>query len=375
MERAAVLLTSLIETRSVNPAYDPGSAGEGVLAAVIGDFCDKLGCDVVYQEVLEGRSNVVATLGGTMGGYGLVIEGHTDTVGLPSGATAPEASRDGGRIFGRGACDVKGGLAAALLALEELAAARPAHVDVTLVGAVDEEHEFRGITDYLERAMVPRAAIVLEPTQLQIANRHNGVLRVEILVRGQAGHTSRPAKGRNAIHDASLVIEALQTWYAREFGAPGTSANLLTVTTIEGGSAINVVPAHCRLGVDIRTAPEVDPADVGVSLQAALTQLGSSGVDAVVSQTLLADRGLATSDDAILVGAALSAAGQDGPVWVPFGTDASKIARRGVPAVVFGPGSIAQAHGDDEWIDLVDVVRAAEILVATVRELDRRCTR
>ena len=372
-ESAATLLTSLIEIGSVNPAYDPAVAGEGALAAAIGGFCVQLGCAVEYQEILDGRPNVVATLSGSTGGYSLVIEGHSDTVGLPSGSTAPRAIQVGDRIFGRGACDVKGGLVAALLALTELAAARPTHVDVTLVGAIDEEYEFRGVTGYLERLTVPDAAIVLEPTELRVVNRHNGVLRVEILVRGRAGHTSRPAEGRNAIHDAALVVQALHIWHAREFGVTGTSENLLTVTTIEGGSAINVVPDQCLLGVDIRTAPNVDPSDVSVRLEAALARLRTSGIEASIARTLLADGGLATPSDAPLVLAALLAAGQDEPAWAPFGTDASKIARRGVPTVVFGPGSINHAHSDDEWVDLADVLRASKIIVALVRELDRRC--
>ncbi len=265
---------------------------------------------------------------------------------------------------GRGACDVKGALTATLLALQELAADPPRHVDVALLGAIDEEFRFRGITAHLASHPAPDAAVVLEPTGLEVVGSHNGVLRLEVTVHGEAGHTSMPAQGRNAIADAAVVIDDLHRWAD---GTPGAPA-VVTVTTIQGGQAINIVPDHCVLGVDVRVAPLDDP---GVLLAVVRDRLASlDGIHAEVSEVLLSDGGMHTPAESPFALAALAAAGRDALVAVPYGTDGSKLARAGVPTVVFGPGSIADAHTDHEWVDLRDVETAAKTLVALVRALD-----
>lgn len=364
MTSAAELLVRLIETPSVNPSYDPASPGEDAVGLLIAEHLAALGLDVRRDEVLDGRHNVLAVLRAPERRRTLLIEGHLDTVGLPAGQQRPSAAVEGTIVRGRGACDVKGALTATLLALEELAADPPRHVDVALLGAIDEEHRFRGITAHLAAHPLPDAAVVLEPTGLEVVGAHNGALRLEILVRGDAGHTSTPGQGRNAIADAATVIADLHRWADGTPGAP----EVATVTTIAGGQAINIVPDRCVLGVDVRVAPADDPGRLLDELHVRLAAL--DGVRAEVSEVLLADGGMRTSPDAPFAVAALAAAGRDELVAVPYGTDGSKLARRGVPTVVFGPGSIADAHGDDEWVDLRDVLEAARVLVALVRSMD-----
>lgn len=355
---AAGLLCALVEIPSVNPAYDPQSPGENAFGDALAALCAELGCEVATDEVVDGRRNVLATLRAGEPRRTLLIEAHLDTVGLPAGLNRPEAVVADGRVHGRGACDVKGGIAATLLALAELAADRPRHTDVVLLGAIDEEFRFRGISRFIERGDLPDAAVVLEPTGLEVVSAHNGVLRLEVLVEGKAAHTSRPEEGRNAIVAAAALIADLES------KPLGQGVEVLAVTTIEGGAAINIVPDRCVLGIDIRTSPRTDPADVLAAVEARLP------ADARVERVLLSDGGMHTDPADPFVHAALGVAGREHPVAVPYGTDGSKLSRAGVPTIVFGPGTIADAHSDHESVAIADVESAARTLVALVGALD-----
>ncbi|WP_053202527.1 M20 family metallopeptidase [Jiangella muralis] len=358
------LLATLIGIPSVNPAYDPASAGENAVGDELARRGAAAGLLVERSDVIDGRRNVTLRLPAPQPRISVLIEGHLDTVGLPAGRQRPVARVEGGRIHGRGACDVKGGIAAAYTAVERLAregALR--HVDLSLLLAVDEEHAFRGITHRLATGAAPDLAIVLEPTELRIVTRHHGVIRFEADVPGVSAHTSRGDGGRNAIVGALRMIDDLERWHA----ARAAAGSVLTVATIRGGSAMNVVPDSCTVGVEVRTAPADDPAAVLAEIRALLP-------GEIVVRELLADGGLLSAPDGPLpraLGAALREQGLDPrPAGVRFGTDASKLGRAGVPAVVFGPGSIDQAHADDEWVELGDVVRASRALHAALRHLD-----
>ena len=370
IDRAAAtqLLAELIEIPSVNPAYDPASAGENALGDAVAELARSFGCTVTSTDVVDGRRNTLALLGSQTAEKSLLIEAHLDTVGLPTGTDAPRAEVRGGRMYGRGACDVKGALAATLLAMRQLAA-EPLHsLDVVLLGAIDEEYQFRGITAHIAEHITgrtrPDAAIVLEPTQLQVVHEHHGVLRVEITVTGLAAHTSRPAEGRNAILGALRVIDQLEVWNE------GSGGRIMAVTTITGGAAINIVPERCTFGVDLRVLPWEDPRAVLTAMAEEISDHAGDGLTVTITELLL-DAGMATPAEEPIVRAALRSAGEEAaPTRVPFGTDGSKLARAGVPTIVFGPGSIDQAHADEEWVDLDDVTTAAERIVAIARALD-----
>lgn len=374
---AEALLVALIEIPSVNPAYDAESAGENAVGEAIAQFCLDIGCTISRPVVVDGRRNLVARLPSRDPRRTLLIEAHLDTVGLPAGEEEPRATIVGTRMHGRGACDVKGGIAGALLALAELSAEPLQHTDIVLVGAIDEEYIFRGITDFIAAGELPDAAVVLEPTGLRAVTEHNGVVRVELLVRGRAAHTSRPGEGHNAIRDALDLVARLDEWNARANEARSESEpeRILAVTTIAGGSAINVVPDSCRIGIDLRTRPRDAPRAVLAELEAMLAGLATEGISVCVDRELLLDGGMFTATDEPLVRDALAVLGAVGlpadAVRVPYGTDGSKLSRAGVPTIVFGPGSIDQAHGDEEWVELDDVVTAAQILRDLAREYDR----
>lgn len=370
---AEALLAALIEIPSVNPAYDLQSSGENAVGDAVAEFCRALGCTVTTSEVVDGRRNVVARLAARETRQTVMIEAHLDTVGLPSGERQPRATVVGDRMHGRGACDVKGGIAGALLALLELSREPLEHTDVVFVGAIDEEFVFRGITHFIADGDLPDAAVVLEPTGLRAVTEHNGVVRVELEVRGRAAHTSRPAEGHNAIRDALDLVARLDSWNAAA-NAGQDPERVLTVTTITGGTAINVVPDSCRIGVDLRVRPRDVPETVLGELEAFLGSLEAVGIVARLHTELLLDGGMYTQGNAPLVVAAsevLEARGLAAePIRVPYGTDGSKLSRAGVPTIVFGPGSIENAHGDDEWVELDDVVTGGAVLRDLVRRLD-----
>jgi acetylornithine deacetylase len=362
--RVRQLLEALVRVDSVNPDADPDGDGEGALAALVARIARSIRLETELDEVLPGRPNVIPTLDADEAATELVIEVHLDTV--PVGGSTLEPRVEGDRLYARGACDIKGGLAAALHALELLAVEPERRTRVVLLATVDEEVGFRGVTHHVKtRPVSADAAVVLEPTGLRIVVAHRGCLRFVIETRGLAAHTSVPERGRNAVTDLFAAVEALRAWNVD----PGRK---LTVSTIAGGTAVNVVPDRCRAAIDVRTRPSDDPADVLTEIEAVLAGL-PDGLDCRVTERLLLDQGLDTAPDAAVVraaAAALQAQRLDAQTELaPYGTDASKLARAGIPSIVLGPGDIAQAHTDDEWVSLAEVATAAEVYARLALEL------
>ena len=359
-----------IEIPSVNPAYNPESGGERLVAAKIAAYCTEIGMEVVFEDVFPGRPNVEATLRASRARGTILFEVHTDTVGLPSGEVAPTARSVGDRIYGRGACDVKGGLVAVLLALKDLSELKQRlEVDVILLGAADEESQFRGIVKYLESTRKIDGAVVVEPTQLRSVIGHSGAVRFTVTVNGTSAHSSRPELGRSAIKDAFTAISALEAWSTRrseEVLVPPRMPLILTVNRITGGHAFNIVPDLCTFDVDIRTLSSDDPRDVLDDLESLLDGLSATGVRAHVSDVVILGWGLEPDPLALINAAAKSVlasnrVNSEGE-YVTFGTDASKLTRLGhIPSIVLGPGDIGFAHTDDENIELRDLLKARDI--------------
>ncbi|MBM3956017.1 MAG: M20 family metallopeptidase [Planctomycetes bacterium] len=363
MPTVADTLAALVAIDSVNPAYPtlggaPGP-GESAVAAWVEAFLVERGIRTVVQGVLPGRANVLGVVPGRDDGRRVVLEAHMDTVS-PAGMTiAPFAPRVAdGRLHGRGACDVKGGLAAMLHALVDLAAGPPPPAEVVLAAVIDEEHAFRGVSRLVEHLRAA-AAVVAEPTDLRIVTATKGVLRFRIHVHGRAAHTSKPWLGANAVVQGARVVLALDalhaTLAARTHALLGSATG--TVSMIAGGVQINIVPETCTLAVDRRLLPAERAADALDEYRQVLTAVESvPGCRIEVEEPFLVDEALDTPADRPAVAAARDVAsrlGLDGQiVGVPYGSDASKFARAGVDALVFGPGSIDQAHAADEFVDI-----------------------
>jgi acetylornithine deacetylase len=370
------LLSDLVAIESVNPAYPGGERGEVALAEFVEDHCRRLGLDVTRQGVLPGRENVYAELRTPDARGTLLFEAHMDTVGLDAmGERGLLPERRGGRLYGRGACDAKGSLAGMLSAMALLVARRrELRVDVVLAATVDEEYRFRGVLALLESGRRLDAAVVGEPTDLRLVVAHKGCLRTRISTIGRTAHSSRPEEGVNAVEHMARVIDVLGDLRRRLAGRkhPLVGPPTLSIGRIWGGTAVNIVPERCTIEIDWRTTPGDDAQRALAELDATLAAAQREHPELRIEreEPSVADWALDTPPDAAVVRAAQSACRSLGlpaaPVGVPYGSDASKLqALGGVPSIVVGPGSIAQAHTADEFVPLDQLLAAAELYART----------
>ena len=366
------LLSDLVAIESVNPAYPGGSSGEVALADYVEEYCRRLGLAVTRQPVLPGRDNILAELRVPGAQQTLLFEAHMDTVDLGTrGARALQPEVRDGRLYGRGSCDTKGSLAAMLLAMEALqAAGERLRVNVMLLASVDEEHAFRGVTAFVDSSRPVHAAVVGEPTELRLVVAHKGCVRWRLSTTGRAAHSSRPEEGDNAIDQMAEVLQSLRAFQARlrERRHPLVGSPTLSVGRIWGGTGVNIVPERCTIEIDRRLIPGEDAQGALAEVDAFLAECAADNPVLKIAreEPFVVDWPLETPDDAAVVSAARAACANlnlpTQPTGVPYGTDASKLwALGGIPAIVLGPGSIAQAHTAEEYISLADVVAAAEL--------------
>ena len=359
-------LQHLVRINSVNSAYD-GGPGEAELADWIAAFFAARGIPTERQStVFPGRDNVLARLPGRDRTRTLVLEAHMDTVSI-SGMSVPpfDPVIRQGRLYGRGACDTKAGLAAMMHTLADLKQEGTVPpCDVLLAAVIDEEYSYRGVVRLCE-GLRADAAIVAEPTELRAVIASKGVLRWAIEVQGKAAHSSKPHLGTNAIQHMRRVLEALEKDDARlsQRSHPLVGQPTCNVGIIRGGVQVNFVPDLCTIELDRRLLP-------GETAEAALAEYQEMldalpGVTARnVQPLLLVDEALDTPPEATVAQVAaqtLAAMGLNAELCgVPYGSDASKLSRAGIPSIVFGPGSIDQAHAADEFIETDQVLTALD---------------
>ena len=381
-DRARVerLLLRYVGTHSVNPAIDDGP-GEVDLADLLVANLRAAGFDPGREAVHPGgRDNIVVTLPGRHGAPVVMFQAHLDTVGLSGKATA-EALSSGGQVYGRGACDTKGSLVSMVESLHLLQTVDPSErATVVLVGGIDEEVSGTGAEALVAAHPEIEMAVVGEPTGLEIATAHKGVLRFEMAAIGLPAHSSKPHLGRNAIHAMSRVLDALETEYLPALDPDGhklVGPATLSVTTIAGGTAINVVPAECVISLDRRVIPGEDHAELLAEFDELLERL--EGVQVHRREPFMMTAALDTPADSPVVQAlarareAVIGAATD-PIGVTYGTDASFFGPAGINCVVFGPGNIDQAHSDEEWVGIEETAQAAEVLAQTALDLANRTT-
>jgi acetylornithine deacetylase/succinyl-diaminopimelate desuccinylase-like protein len=360
------LLEELVRIDSVNPAM--GGPGEREVARSLAGVLERIGCAVrLPAGASHERPNLIASLPGRSGVPVLLLEAHLDTVAQPRQPVA--VRREGGRLYGRGACDTKGS-AAAMVAAVALIAATPDHPPVVFAGAADEEVAMTGAQALVGQLPPVDGAIIGEPTSLLPVRVHNGFLRFRIVARGKAAHTSRAHLGVNAIAVAARAVLAIQDELLPSLQSrahPLAGPALVTAAMIHGGVAPNLVPEWCEIELDRRLAPGEDPLAALAEVDEALGRLRAQGDDLTREEPSLmvppvetpADHALVRAAEATsssLLGRPVSAGG------VPYGTDASNLSRSGgIPCVVLGPGSIDQAHTEDEWVSLEEVSRASRL--------------
>lgn len=384
-------LSELIAIPSVNP-MGRGLSGPELYEYRVTDYLEQFfrSLDVPYvrQPVEPLRENIVARLDGASlqrGGPIVLFEAHQDTVPCDGMTIEPftPVVRDG-RIYGRGSCDIKGGMTAMLGAFARLARERPAGMPTLVMACtVNEEHGYTGAIE-LERAwngnnaLVPRrpdVAIIAEPTDLDVVVAHKGTVRWHCHTHGRAVHSSKPHLGDNAIYHMARVVGALEQ-YARQVPPtlrqhPLCGAVTLSVGTIRGGVSVNTVPDACDIEIDRRLLPGED----GMSAYRQVIDYIARAVGADFPLTheapYICSRGLADDRNQELGQRLAATVGEVRSrcqcVGVAYGTDAAQIASFGIPSVVFGPGSIEQAHTADEWLSLAELEAASEILYRFAR--------
>jgi succinyl-diaminopimelate desuccinylase len=380
--RVEDLLAEIVSIHSVNPSLD-GGPGEGKLAQFVAAYCQRLGFSVDRQYISPDRFNVIVQSRGNPDLPVLAYEAHMDTVPVSSKARAA-AVRHNGKIYGRGACDTKGSLVAMLESLRLLGTVDPYHrCTVVFAATVDEEVSGDGARQFLKAKSRIDFAVVGEPTGLSVAIAHKGLVKFSIRTRGVAAHASKPELGVNAIEQMSRVIAALESEIMSDLRRrrhPLVGSPTMVITGIDGGRGSNVIPTHCRVDIDRRLNPGESVAGALSTVDLCLARLRSRGVDVARDEPSVAAPALDLAPDHILTRALTAArrriVGTAGVLkGMPFGSDGSTFVEAGVPAIVFGPGNINQAHSDDEWVDIAEVAQAAEILAALAIVLPREGSR
>ncbi|MBI4904986.1 MAG: M20 family metallopeptidase [Acidobacteria bacterium] len=364
------MATSLIETladlvriNSVNPAYANGRA-EREIQDYVTEFFRSRGIEVREQMVLPDRPNVIATLPGSNAARRLVLEAHCDTAGVEGMDTPFHPVVRSARLYGRGACDTKAGLAAMMHAIADVHASSLAPpCEVVFVSAMDEEHSCQGATR-LCKDLRASGAVIAEPTGLRMVRASKGCVRWRVTVHGRAAHSSKPHLGANAIVGMAELLRELDVELLGEGVHPLVGGPTMNVGQIEGGTQVNIVPERCAISIDRRLIPGEDPADVMLACQNILDRFRAVHPDlrAEMEAPSVQDWPLdtpAASDIVRVTGQVLAGIGLDAePIGVPFGSDASKFGRAGIPAIILGPGSIDVAHTPDEYVPIVEVERA-----------------
>ncbi|MGD0376102.1 MAG: M20/M25/M40 family metallo-hydrolase [Streptosporangiaceae bacterium] len=364
------LTAALVRIDSVNPSLVTGGAGERELAGFVAGWAAASGLTARLLEGPDGRPSVVIRGGRGQGGRRLMLCGHLDTVGHGSMADWLTPKVAGDRMYGRGAYDMKAGLAAALVACRDAAAAGIAG-EVLVAAVTDEEHSSVGVQTVL-RHVGADAAIVTEPTELEVAVAHKGFVWSEIEVRGLAAHGSRPHLGLDAIRMTGPVLtelDGLDRALASRPPDPLLGHGSLHASLISGGTEQSTIPGRCTLTVERRTLPGETASDVQAELTALIGRCARWDPRfAARARTLLARDALQTPETEPIVEAVLAgAAGIDGrqrePVGVSFWADSAFLSAAGVPTVLFGPSGDG-AHADVEWVSLSSVRTCAEALTA-----------
>jgi acetylornithine deacetylase/succinyl-diaminopimelate desuccinylase-like protein len=369
------LLQELVALPSVNPAFLPEDhpwAGEHRVADFLMATAARASLDVSLEPVTPKRANFIARL--TPAGRvrrRVLLAPHMDTVGIPDEALLKPVVKNG-RLTGRGACDTKGCVAAMLTALMDVAASgeRPQETEIVFVGLIDEENGQGGSWAFIKNDWKADLAIVGEPTQLQVVTAHKGDVWLQLETQGKSAHGAKPELGKNAVHLMARIVDLFETKYAaslKRHKHPLLGHGTINVGTIAGGTQPNIVPAQCRISIDRRTIPGETEASVRREIQALLREHK-------LAAKLLNIRNapcvpLETDHRLPLVQQLFGVVKQKEPVGVDYFCDAAVLASGGIPSVVFGPGSIAQAHTVDEWISVRSLEDGTRLLTQFLRSL------
>lgn len=369
--RVAQIAQELVRIPSVNPMGKPLSGvlySENGMADYIVAFLQKLGLQpqkfgkdpdhpLVTCFIDAGQSETV------------MLQAHMDTVSQEQMSIPPfEGIIEQDRLWGRGSCDTKGSLSTYLYAVEKMILHNiPFKKNVLLAFVHDEEYSFGGARELMSHHPKADYAIVGEPTSLNIITAHKGVTRFFIECKGVSCHAALPWQGENAIYKMASVLQAL-TEYGKELlqgeQHPELGTATINVGRIWGGQTVNTVPASCTIEVDHRMLPGMSYDGISALLRPRLEPLG-----AILSTPYLEAPSVYNSTESLVCQRLKQATQQCSfglePTWesAHYATDASIIHHHGIPSVVFGPGSIDQAHTANEYIELIQLEKAAAVIL------------
>ena len=383
---AVALARELVRVDSRNPSLVAGAPGEAAVARVLADILSTWGFEVEMHAAGEGRPNVLAWIAGNPGTVvtesidpateprpampALMFNGHLDVVGVDGMVHAPfDAETRDGRMYGRGATDMKGGVAAMCAAAVRAADAGITR-DILIAAVADEEFESLGTSELLRRGVRARAAIVTEPTKLAIAPAHRGFAWIEVVVTGRAAHGSRYDVGIDAIRHAGLLLAELDVFDEQELVRrthPLLGHASLHASLISGGIGMSTYPDRCVLHLERRTVPgeRVESVIAEVEEACARVRARRPTFEAEVIRRFSQSPSDVAVDAPIVrsLAASLAAEGMPAPVeGLSAWTDAALLNGAGVPAICFGPGDIALAHAAEEWVAEAEIERATDVL-------------
>lgn len=360
------LAKSLIGFRTEIP---PGN--EGKCAEFVHDYLSDLhieGAELRLDRFEAGRGNLLARFGPKE--PGLLLGGHIDVV--PAGdesewSTPPfEGVVKGGRLYGRGSCDMKTGLAAVLKAVAESSKGRLRR-GLLVVATAGEEVGFDGLKAIYARDLIPEGAaklgVMAEPTGLRPIRAHKGLADFRITVTGRSGHASKPELGVNAVEKCADVIEAVSSWgrTLRKEADPDLGSTIATPTVVRGGTKSNVIPDSCELIVDTRWVPKHGTAFVERGLNSVIASLKKKDPALDARVELMYDSPalkLPRTHPAVRLAESISGLRSE---VAPYGTEAALYTDHGIPSLVLGPGSLKQAHTVDEFVELSEARKALSI--------------
>lgn len=371
MDAVTRLLSDLVAIPSINPmgrSADGPDFLEAGMTAYLSRYFDDLGVLCQRQTIAPGRENLLARYDAPGSKRTVLFDAHQDTVPIDGMTIDPfRPAIQGERLYGRGSCDVKAGMAAMLRAFSRLVRERPVgSASVVMACTVDEEYTHTGSSRLAAESVGADMAIVAEPTRLDVVITHKGAVRWKVRTQGTACHSSMPHLGDNAIYRMAGVVNALAE-HARELSRstpdPMLGPPSLSVGRIEGGQSVNIVPDWCAIEIDRRVIPGETPADcitrVEAYLRDRLCEFDAIAFDPPwVNMPALSSKDSSTWIEPVLQAVAKAIGRAPSAIGVPYGTDAGPLSGAGLPCLVFGPGDIAQAHTKDEWVDL-NQVRAA----------------
>ena len=352
--------------RDSNTFLPPGDphAGEELVADYLKNRARKAGLEIETQATNSGRDNLIVRLKPLgQATHRIILAPHMDTVGGDLDKIF-RPTKKGERLHGRGACDTKGSVAVMFHAMEHLAKRdRPANTEIVFIGFVDEECNQTGSRAFSKLKLKANLALVGEPTRCKVVAAHKGDLWLRLSTRGKAAHGSRPELGRNAVHTMAKCIDAIETEYAQNLGKrrhPVLGPPTINTGIVRGGSQPNIVPDVCEADMDRRTLPGESFTTISREIGEVLKKRGlKARLTNVKGYTCPA---METDPTLPMVQQFMRTVRQTKPLGVDYYCDAANIATTGVPAIVWGPGDIAQAHTADEWISIRQLERGMDVL-------------